>query len=263
MSPTLPPRLQRPSTGAILGMIVLGALAVHGLFGTGIDPSRLLLAPERTFRFLSSAFPPNLERAPNLASAMLETIEIAVLGTLFGVILSLPAALLAAENTAPSRLVARLMRAALTTMRSIPDLVWALIFVVSVGLGPLAGILTMTIDVLGFAGRFFAERIEEIEPGPIEALRSTGAARRPVIFGAVVPTAFPSFLGTSMYAFEKSVRGAVVLGLVGAGGIGVELNVAFQLRRFDTAGTIVLLILATILVIERLSSRVRSRLIEG
>ena len=94
MSPTLPPRLQRPSTGAVLGMIVLGALAVHGLVGTGIDPSRLLLAPERTFRFLSSAFPPNLERAPNLASAMLETIEIAVLGTLFGVILSLPAALL-------------------------------------------------------------------------------------------------------------------------------------------------------------------------
>jgi phosphonate transport system permease protein len=263
MSATLPPRLKRPAGGTVLALLVLGGLAVHGLVGTGIDPTRLLQAPERTFRFLSSAFPPNLERAPNLASAMLETLEIAVLGTLFGVVLAVPAALLAAENTAPSRIVARLTRAALTTMRSIPDLVWALIFVVSVGLGPLAGIMTMTIDVLAFAGRFFAERIEEVEPGPIEALRSTGAGRRPVIFGAIVPTAFPSFLGTSMYAFEKSVRGAVVLGLVGAGGIGVELNVAFQLRRFDTAGTIVLLILATVLVIERLSSRVRSRLIEG
>ena len=262
-APTLPPRLKRPSGGALAASIVLGALAIHGLVGTGIDPSRLLLAPERTLRFLGSAFPPNLERAPSLASAMLETLEIAVLGTLFGVILAVPAALLAAENTSPSRIAARLTRAALTTMRSVPDLVWALIFVVSVGLGPLAGILTMTIDVLAFAGRFFAERVEEVELGPIEALRSTGAARRPVIFGAVVPMAFPSFLGTSMYSFEKSVRGAVVLGLVGAGGIGVELNVAFQLRRFDTAGTIVLLILATILIIERLSSRVRTRLIEG
>lgn len=263
MSTLLPHRVKRPTKTFVVGAVVLGALAVHGLIGTGIEPSRLLLAPERTWRFLSSAFPPDLERAPNLGLAMLETIEIAILGTFFGVILAVPAALLAAENTAPSRIVSRIVRAALTTMRSIPDLVWALIFVVSVGLGPLAGILTMTIDVLAFAGRFFSERIEEVEAGPIEALRSTGASRRPVIFGAVVPMAFPSFLGTSMYAFEKSVRGAVVLGLVGAGGIGVELNVAFQLRRFDTAGTIVLMILATILIIERLSGRVRTRLIEG
>lgn len=261
--PDTPPRWRRPSPIGMLVTAVVVALVVHGVVGTGIDPSRLLRAPARTWDFLSKAFPPALDRAPNLGMAMLETLEIALIGTILGVALSLPAALLAADNTAPHRAVAVLMRSALTTMRSIPDLVWALIFVVSVGLGPLAGILTITIDVMAFAGRFFAERIEEIEPGPVEALRSTGAGRLSVIFGAIVPTAFPSLTGTSMYSLEKSVRGAVVLGLVGAGGIGVELNVAFQLRQFDTALTIIILILVVVLLVERLSSHVRTRMISG
>ncbi len=261
--PSMPPRWRRPSPIGVAVALLVTALVVHGMVGTGIDPSRLLQAPARTWDFLSKAFPPALDRAPNLGMAMLETLEIALIGTMLGIALSLPAALLAADNTAPHRIVAVVMRSALTTMRSIPDLVWALIFVVSVGLGPLAGILTIMIDVLAFAGRFFAERIEEVEPGPVEALRSTGAGRLAVIFGAIVPTAFPSLTGTSMYSLEKSVRGAVVLGLVGAGGIGVELNVAFQLRQFDTALTIIILILVVVLLVERLSSHVRSRLISG
>jgi phosphonate transport system permease protein len=261
--PSMPPRWRRPSPISVAVALLVTALVAHGLVGTGIDPARLLQAPARTWDFLSKAFPPALDRAPNLGMAMLETLEIALIGTMLGIALSLPAALLAAHNTAPHRIVAVLMRSALTTMRAIPDLVWALIFVVSVGLGPLAGILTIMIDVLAFAGRFFAERIEEVEPGPVEALRSTGAGRLAVIFGAIVPTAFPSLTGTSMYSLEKSVRGAVVLGLVGAGGIGVELNVAFQLRQFDTALTIIILILVVVLLVERLSSHVRSRLISG
>jgi phosphonate transport system permease protein len=261
--PSMPPRWRRPSPIGVAVALLVTGLVAHGLVGTGIDPSRLLQAPARTWDFLSKAFPPALDRAPNLGMAMLETLEIALIGTMLGIALSLPAALLAADNTAPHRIVAVLMRSALTTMRAIPDLVWALIFVVSVGLGPLAGILTIMIDVLAFAGRFFAERIEEVEPGPVEALRSTGAGRLAVIFGAIVPTAFPSLTGTSMYSLEKSVRGAVVLGLVGAGGIGVELNVAFQLRQFDTALTIIILILVVVLLVERLSSHVRTRLISG
>jgi phosphonate transport system permease protein len=136
-SPVAPPRWRRPSSVNILVAGVVAALVVHGLIGTGIDPSRLLQAPARTWDFLSKAFPPAVDRAPNLGMAMLETLEIALIGTILGIALSLPAALLAAGNTAPHRAVAVLMRSALTTMRSIPDLVWALIFVVSVGLGPL------------------------------------------------------------------------------------------------------------------------------
>ncbi len=258
-----PARLRRPSAATLLITVTLLGLGVHGLLGTGMEAERLILAPGRTLDFLSRAFPLATDRIPNLGAAMLETVQMALIGTVLGVILSLPMALLAARNTSPSRWVSLLATSALTTMRSIPDLVWALIFVVSVGLGPLAGILTITIDVLAFAGRFFAERIEEIDPGPVDALRSTGANRLSVIACAVVPTCFPSFTGTSLYSLEKSVRGAVVLGLVGAGGIGVELNVAFQLRRFDTAATIILLILVTVFLVERLSSVVRARMIDG
>lgn len=258
-----PPRVRPPSPAAIGISIAVTALCIHGLLGTGIDPSRLLRAPERTLDFLSRAFPPSTDRLRPLSEAMLETFEMALLGTLAGAALSLPVALLAARNTSPHRLVAVAATSALTTMRAIPDLVWALIFVVSVGLGPLAGILTITIDVLAFAARFFAERIEEVEPGPIEALRSTGAKRAAVIGCAIVPTCFPSFIGTTLYSLEKSVRGAVVLGLVGAGGIGVELSTAFQLRRFDLALTIILLILVVVIAVERLSSTIRGRMLAG
>lgn len=260
---TPPTRFRRPSLKAVVITLFILGLGGHGVVGAGIEAERLLRAPERTFDFLSRAFPPTADRMPNFVTAMFETLEIALLGTIFGVVLSLPAALLAARNTSPHRLVSLTTTSALTTMRAIPDLVWALIFVVSVGLGPLAGILTITIDVLAFAGRFFAERIEEVEMGPVDALRSTGASRISVIGCAVVPTCFPSFTGTTLYSLEKSVRGAVVLGLVGAGGIGVELNVAFQLRRFDSALTIILLILVVVLLVERLSSTIRRRALTG
>ncbi|MFP3907640.1 MAG: phosphonate ABC transporter, permease protein PhnE [Acidimicrobiales bacterium] len=258
-----PRRFRRPGAATIVLAIIAAGLCIHGLTATGIEPARLLKAPERTLDFLSRGFPPSSDRLRPLSEAMLETVEMALLGTIFGALLSLPVALLAARNTSPHRAIAFLATSALTAMRAIPDLVWALVFVVSVGLGPLAGILTITVDVVAFAGRFFAERIEEVERGPVEALRATGARRRAVIACAILPTCFPSFTGTTLYSLEKSVRGAVVLGLVGAGGIGVELSTAFELRRFDTAVTIILLILVVVIVVERISSTIRARMLDG
>lgn len=261
--PRTPSRFTRPGWGALLTVVVLGGMAIHGVSGLDLSPERLLNAPARTWDFLSRGFPPATDRVPNLAEAMLETIEMAIIGTALGVLLSLPIALLAARNTTPHSWVHVAAKSLLTVMRSVPDLVWAMVFVVSVGLGPIAGILTIMVDTIGFAGRFFAERIEELDRGPIDALRSTGANRLSVMACAVIPTAFPSFTGTSLYCLEKSVRGAAVLGLVGAGGIGVELNVAFQLRQFDTAMTIIIMILVVVLLAERLSGVARKRMLDG
>ncbi|TFD48778.1 phosphonate ABC transporter, permease protein PhnE [Cryobacterium frigoriphilum] len=258
-----PSRFARPGWGGLITVLVLAGLAIHGASGLDLSPERLLSAPARTWDFLSRGFPPATDRVPNLAAAMLETIEMAIIGTALGVLLSLPIALLAARNTTPHSWVHVAAKSLLTVMRSVPDLVWAMVFVVSVGLGPIAGILTIMVDTIGFAGRFFAERIEELDRGPIDALRSTGATRLSVMACAVIPTAFPSFTGTSLYCLEKSVRGAAVLGLVGAGGIGVELNVAFQLRQFDTAMTIIIMILVVVLLAERLSGVARKRMLDG
>lgn len=259
--PEAPRRWKPPRWTSVAILVVLLGLGVNGLIRMDISPSRIAQAPANLWDFLSGAVPPNFERWPNLAEAMLETLEIALIGTLIGVILSVPASLLAAQNTTPLLPLAVMVRFMLTTLRSVPDLVWALIFVMAVGLGPLAGILAIAVDVLGFAARFFAERIEEVERGPIDALRSTGASGVAVVVGAVLPASFASFTATSLYCLEKSIRGATILGMVGAGGIGMELTPAFTLREWDTAMTIVLLILVVVLAAEQLSSMVRRRML--
>jgi phosphonate transport system permease protein len=139
--------------------------------------------------------------------------------------------------------------------------VWALLFVIAVGLGPPAGVLAIMVDKIGFAGRFFAEAMEETEKGPREALAALGATQTGVIFSAIVPMATPSFIATSLFSLEKAVRGSVILGLVGAGGIGVELKVAFDLFSYSTAATIIICIFILVLIVEHASNWVRRKLI--
>jgi phosphonate transport system permease protein len=117
------------------------------------------------------------------------------------------------------------------------------------------------VDKIGFAGRFFAEAMEETDKGPREALAAIGATRMGLVFSAIVPQALPSFVATSLFSLEKAVRGSVILGLVGAGGIGVELKVAFDLFDYDTACTIIIAIFILVLLVEQLSNVIRRRII--
>ncbi|MCA1777000.1 MAG: ABC transporter permease subunit [Loktanella sp.] len=140
-------------------------------------------------------------------------------------------------------------------------MIWALIFVVTVGLGPLAGILAIIMDTIGFAARFYSERFEEVQKGPSEALTATGGGRLSVIFGAILPESFASMTATSLFSVEKAIRSAVTLGLVGAGGIGVELSTAMRLFRYDQAAAIILVILVVVVAFEQLSTSIRKRII--
>jgi len=244
--------------------VVVGALAllVHGLIGSELlDPGRLVGSVGQLAEFLSQAIPPDTALLPRVAVATVETFEMALIGTAIGTGLSLPIALLAARNTSPHPVVYGVTRGLVAFMRAVPDLVWALIFIVAVGLGPPAGILAIAVEATGFCGRFFAERIEELDPGPAEALRATGSTSAGVIAGAVVPAAFPSFVATSLFALESGTRSAVVLGLVGAGGIGFELSTSMQLLRYDEALTIILVVFLVVVGVERISAAVRRRLL--
>ncbi len=259
--PQIPPRFRRPSPLAWGLALLFLALFVQGLTATEVSLERLVKGAENLVHFLGRAFPPDTGGLDTIASAMLETLYIAIVGVVIGVVLSLPFALLAARNTSPwpwLRFVTRLM---ITTMRTIPDLIWALIFVVAVGLGPLAGVLAIVMDTIGFAARFFSERIEEVHPGPSEALSATGAGRLSVIGGAIMPETMASMTATSLYSVEKALRSAVTLGLVGAGGIGVELAAAMRLFNYDEALTIILVILVVVVAFEQLSSAIRKRVI--
>ena len=259
MSALAPPRWRAPRWTAWLGWAAFAALFIQGVVAIDLTPERLLRGVGNLGDFLARAFPPDTGGLDAVAWAMLETLNIAIVGVSVGVVLSLPFALLAASNTAPHPLIRTATRLLIATMRTIPDLVWALIFVVAVGLGPLAGMLAIVLDTIGFAARFFAERIEEVRPGPSEALASTGAGRLSVIGGAILPETFASMTATSLYSVEKAIRSAVTLGLVGAGGIGVELAASMRLFQYDRALMIILLILVVVIAFERLSAIVRRR----
>lgn len=257
----LPPRFRAPS--ALTWVVVVGfaAFFIQGIITSDISFDRLMRGANNLVRFVGQAVPPDFTRMPNIADAMLETMNIAIVGVTFGCLFSIPLAILAARNTAPTMLVRTIARFVISVARTIPDLIWALIFVVTVGLGPLAGILAIIMDTIGFAARFYSERFEEVQKGPAEALTATGAGRLSVIFGAILPESFASITATSLFSVEKAIRSAVTLGLVGAGGIGVELSTAMRLFRYDQAAAIILVILVVVIGFEQLSSMIRKRII--
>jgi phosphonate transport system permease protein len=242
-------------------MVIVLAFFISGIHSAEITITRLVQGVGNIGDFILSAFPPNPDRIGPIIEAIVETFEMALVGTILGVILSVPVAILSSANTTPFRSVRMVTKTIVSALRTIPDLVWALLFVISVGLGPFAGILTITVDTIGFCARFFSERMEELDKGPKEALEATGATHFGVISGAILPPAIPSMVGTSLYAVEKAIRSATILGLVGAGGIGVELSTSMSLRNFDEALMIILLILILVLAVEKVSSTVRAKFI--
>jgi len=257
----LPARWSRPSPWVFVVFVIFLAFFLHGLWISELTLPRILRGISRLGEFLSQAFPPDPSRLKNVLEATLETFEMALVGTTFGAVLSLPLSTLAARNTSPHPVIYTVSRGLITLLRVIPDLVWGLLFIVLVGLGPGAGVLAIAVDVMGFCGKFFAERIEEVEPGPIEALRVLGASEAAIVMGAIFPVTLPSFVASTLFSLESSVRSAVVLGLVGAGGIGVELATSMQLLRYDEALTVILVIFAVVLAVEQLSALIRKRFI--
>lgn len=255
-----PSRFQKPSIFAWVVLITFLAFFIQGISSADISLNRLIVGSSNLGEFFLSALPPSTSRLDVIAKSMLETLNMAIVGVTFGVLLSLPVALLCARNTSPHAIVRVAMINIVATLRTIPDLIWALIFVVAVGLGPLAGILAIIMDTIGFCARFFAERIEETNPKPGMALKASGASRTAVIAGAIIPECFPSFVATSLYSVEKAVRSAVVLGLVGAGGIGVELTSAMNLFRYKEALTIILVVLVVVIAVEQIAKAIRARI---
>lgn len=263
----LPSRVERPGALQFTVYVALAAFVLWSFQGAGWSFSALMSGGPAMADFLYRTWPPSLERLPQLSKALVETFQMALAGTIIGVIVSLPLAILAAKSltrqTPVSRVLYSTSRLLIAFFRTVPDLVWALVFVITVGLGPFAGTLAIAIDTIGFCGRFFAESMEDVEKGPSEALTAAGAGRFDTIFCAVVPAAMPSFITTALFALEKATRSSVVLGLVGAGGIGIELKVAMDFFDYQLAMTIILMIFVLVLFVERLGSIARSRILEG
>ena len=257
----VPRRFERPSLLTFVAYVVAGAFVIVSFGHVDLSLTRLAEGVPSLGRLLGQMFPPDLDRLSSIGAALLETFQMAVVGTVLGLAFSLPLAILAARGLSPHPVVYYAVRSLISLFRTVPDLVWALFFVIAVGLGPAAGTLAIMIDTIGFCGRFFAEAMEETDKGPREALTALGASRTGVVFSAVVPQAMPSFINTALFSLEKSTRSSVVLGLVGAGGIGLELKVAMDLFQYATASTIILCIFLLVLVVEQASTWLRGRIL--
>ncbi len=256
-----PPRWERPNALTFMIGFVVIAFILWSFASVGLSWERIERGIPALGSIFQRMFPPDIERLPQILTSLLITFQMALVGCILGLILAFPISILAAEGLSPHPLVKQAARALIALFRTVPDLVWALLFVIAVGLGPAAGVMAIMVDKIGFAGRFFAEAMEEVDKGPQEALAAIGATKTGLIFSAVVPQALPSFVATSLFSLEKAVRGSVILGLVGAGGIGVELKVAFDLFAYDTAATIIISIFVLVVLVEQLSNWVRRRLI--
>ncbi|MCL7940801.1 phosphonate ABC transporter, permease protein PhnE [Halomonas sp. ATCH28] len=219
-------------------------------------------APDQAVDIGSRMFPPELAYLPELLMPLWDTLNIATLGTLGGVILAVPVAFLAARNTTPSALLVRPVALfVIVTSRSINSLIWALLLVAIIGPGLLAGIVAIALRSIGFVGKLLYEAIEESEAGQIEAVTATGAGRAQVIHYGIVPQVLPAFWGISMFRWDINIRESTILGLVGAGGIGMKLQSSIDTLAWSQVATILILILATVVVSEALSARVRRALI--
>jgi phosphonate transport system permease protein len=253
----IPQRFERPSPVAFALVMGAAAFLIASLHGIGFSASGFVSGVPHMGRMVGEMFPPSFERLGPVGKALLETFQMALVGTVAGVVLSLPLAVLATRHLSPHAAVYHAARALIALFRTVPDLVWALFFVVTVGLGPFAGMLTLVVDAIGFCGRFFAEAMEETDKGPQEALTALGAGRSEIVFSAVLPAAMPSMINSALFTLEKATRASVVLGLVGAGGIGIELKVAMDLFQYDQAATIIIGVFLLVLIVERLSSALR------
>ncbi len=181
-----------------------------------------------SFKYFGDIFsrmlPPDFSNIGNLIYAMVETIEIAFLGTFIAIVLSIPVGLLSARNLAPNYGIFLVARTVTIFFRAIPEFIIAMILVIAIGFGAIPGVLALGIHTMGFLAKFYAEDIEHINKGPVDALKSSGASKRQIISFAVIPQIIPSFVGNNLYILDRNIRMATMLGIVGAGAYVLQTN---------------------------------------
>ncbi len=207
--------------------------------------------------------PPNFSRWREILGLAAETVAMGFWGTVFGMLFALPLGFLAAKNTSKNRFVYHLSRGLVTFLRSIPDVIYAFFFVTAFGLGPLAGVVALTLATVGLLGKFYSEAVESIDEKPVEALAATGCHGLSVIRHAVMPQVLPLFMGYNLYMLDHNIRVALALGVVGAGGLGVELFTQMRGFHYQKAAAILVIMLAIIIIIDRVSAGLRNKIING
>jgi phosphonate transport system permease protein len=254
------PAPPRSSLAALLAWGTLLALLAASWTGADIRPADLVRDSGNMAQYAASFFPPNFKEWHYYLQEMLVTLEIALWGTVLAVVCAVPLGLLSASNIAPvwvRQPVRRLMDAS----RAINEMVFAMLFIVAVGLGPFAGVLALWVHTTGILAKLFSEAVEAIDPQPVEGIRATGANAVEEILYGVVPQVLPLWISYSLYRFESNVRSASVVGMVGAGGVGVVLWEIIRGFQYAETCAVMIIIVVTVTFIDLISARIRKSLV--
>lgn len=248
----------RIAVGALLVALVVAL--VYAWIQTEISVDELIRGWHGMADFLSKAFPPDTPVIGDGIRSCGTTLSIAFLGTVFSIPSSLALALLGARTTSGSGMRYQATRFVMSVLRAVPDIVFALIFVTAVGLGPFPGVLAIMCHNTGVMSKLWSEAMEQSDQGPISALRTAGASRAQIALHAVMPAIVPQFVGLLLYRFDVNVRSSLVLGLVGAGGIGFLINQSISEFKFAEMMTYIIMVLILIVAVDVISGQVRERL---
>lgn len=249
---------KKSSLVGLIGWGLFFAVLVWSWQGAEINPGALIEYSGNILKLGSDFFPPNFHDWDAYLKEMLITIQIAVWGTFLAIIASVPLAIMSSENLVPwwvYQPTRRLMDAA----RAINEMVFAMLFVVAVGLGPFAGVMALFVHTTGILAKLFSEAVEAIEPAPVEGIRATGASGLQEIIYGVIPQVLPLWVSYSLYRFESNVRSATVLGMVGAGGIGVILWESMRGFMYQETAAVMFIIIISVTLLDMLSQRLRKK----
>lgn len=255
----LPERPRASMTSLLMWGVLLAVLA-GSWTGADMRPLDLLRESGNMREYLAGFFPPSFREWEHYASELLVTLQIAVWGTALAIVCAVPLGLLASSNIT-AWWIHQPVRRVLDGCRAINEMVFALLFVVAVGLGPFAGVLALWIHTTGTLAKLFSETVEAIDPQPVEGIRATGAHPLEEIVYGVIPQVMPLWISYSLYRFEANVRSASVVGMVGAGGIGMVLWDVIRGFQYAETAAVLLMLVATVSLIDLVSSQLRKRLI--
>ncbi|MEM9156695.1 MAG: phosphonate ABC transporter, permease protein PhnE [Cyanobacteria bacterium P01_F01_bin.33] len=233
--------------------VIIACLAVVGLF----DVERMAEGIPAIGKLLSEMFPPDFSRLPKWIMPIVDTLAMSVAGTTISVALSLPLCLLAARNIAPHPALFQMARTILNGTRAIPELILGMILVAAVGFGKLPGTLALGLHSVGMLGKFFAEAIELSDSAPVEAARAAGATEPQVIVHSILPQVFPQIADVTFYRWEYNFRASMVLGAVGAGGIGLEIISALRILKYQQVSALLIVVLVMVTMVDGLSNYLR------
>ncbi|MBI5628689.1 MAG: phosphonate ABC transporter, permease protein PhnE [Candidatus Rokubacteria bacterium] len=239
--------------------LALAAFVAWNVWNLEVDAARVARGLARAGTVFGRAFPPDFHRWELLLEGIVESLQMATLSTALGTVLGIPVAIMAARNVAPLPVYA-VGRGIVSLGRTFHEIIVAIILVKAVGFGPLAGMLTLTVNSLGFFSKLLAEQIEQIDRGQVEAVRATGAGRGAVLLYGVLPQVLPRIVGLTVYQWDIHLRQSTIIGIVGAGGIGTTLYNSFSRYDYDFTLAILLVIVAIVSLGEWVSAWARRRI---